>query len=740
VPLVGVSRYKARIEGAPIIPSEESFNRPQASSHHRIDFTLDKGVEVFLLVHDADERPIPTAHADAWWEPTPEPKVSLSAVAGQDGAIPLSALPAGWFRFRVAAPGYANQYLQAEAVDQIQIPITLEKGGSITGRCLHEGTPIADFQVIYWKTGTVSVFQHESFFGREDGRFEIESLAPGDWMIHAASTEYPCGRPETISVHADHSTEVELELPTAIRGGGRIVAADTGDAISDAIVQPYNSGGSGRTTPWGPGTTSASDGSFDLDAFVLGVNHLTIQAEGFAFAEAESNATDPDFLDWGDIRLYHPQSLQVSLLGLENLQGVDAAGFRAGTEQGHILPKTEFSSDGIVRFEGVPPGDHRLMVYYPDGSWGRLQLKLDPGKEWKFDLKVAGDKTVNVHVIDAMGQITSNVTGIFWTAQEDNGVFVARFDWTENGYSSFAGIRASQGQLWVFGANDSILATKDVSFGSDTTKSIEIRLGEEQFRVHVVDAHREPIPGTWVTIRSATGAEIHGADDTGSDGWADLGGLPPGKLLMDVQHPVLGRCFGVPVDASVKELEFVLDASGSLELQLVDGDVSLGGVLTRIETTAGLTLGDARQTDDQGRVRYESLGEGNYHLACHREDCWPTTVDEELTPGEQARVTVQMRRLANLEFTLFSPDGLPVSGVDVEFRSVEFDTPIDSWLAAERIRAPNGLTTDKRGSIHVEGLPRGAYSWSATAFDQELAGTIELKATQENRVSAFVPR
>jgi len=127
-------------------------------------------------------------------------------------------------------------------------------------------------------------------------------------------------------------------------------------------------------------------------------------------------------------------------------------------------------------------------------------------------------------------------------------------------------------------------------------------------------------------------------------------------------------------------------------------------------------------------------------LACHREDCWPTTVDKELKPGEQARVTVQMRRLGDLEFTLFSPDGLPVSGVDVSFRSEEFDTSIDSWLAEERIRAPGGLTTDKRGSIHVEGLPRGAYSWSATAFDQELAGTIELKPTKDNKVSAFVPR
>ncbi len=739
VPLAGVARYRARIEGAPVIPVEESFDRPEASSHRRIDFVVQRGAEVFLLVQDESSNPVPTAWAEAWWEPTMYPTVRITAAAGADGVIRLATLPTGWFRFRLAAPGYTTQDLEAEAVDRVRIPVTLQRGGRITGRCVHEGIPVADFQVIYWKTGSIYFHLNESFFGRRDGHFEIDGLAPGDWSIHAASPAFPCGRPLTVSVNAERDTEVELELPTAIRGGGRVLAEDTGEPVPNALVQPFSSGGLGRSLPWGSGVPSASDGSFDLDAFVLGVNHLTIEADGFALAEAEATATDTEFLDWSDIRLFRPQNLQISLLGFD-LQGVDPTSYSAGTEQGHILPKTSFDQKGIVRYEGVPPGDHRLMVYCPDGSWKRLQLRLDPGKEWNFDLKVAGDRKLDVHVVDEQGQVPSSVTGVYWTAQEDTGVFVVRFARTEEGHVSFQGIRAAQGQIWVLADDDSILATKDVALGADTSKSVEVRLGEESFRVHVVDPHRDPIPGVWVTIRSATGAEIHGADDTGADGWAELGGRPSGPLLMDVQHAVLGRCFGVPIDASVKELEFVLEASGSLELELVDGDLPLAGVLTRIETTAGLTLGDARQTDDQGRVRYEALGAGNYHLACHRTDCWPTTVDEELASGETARVRVQMRRLGDLEFTLFSSDGLPVSGVEVEFRSEEFDAPLDAWLSEERIRAPGGLTTDLRGSIRVEGLPRGPFTWSATAFDQPITGSIDLTAARENKVSAFLPR
>jgi hypothetical protein len=739
VPLGGIARYKVRVEGAPVLAEEESFDRPRAGSHRRIDFVVERGVEAFLVVTDESANPIPTAFAEAWWEPTLNPKVSLTAVARPDGVIRLAALPPGTFSFRLAAPGFSAQDLGAEAVDKIRIPVTLLEGGGITGRCVHEGSPVSDFQVIFWKSGTVSFNRSASFLGREDGRFEIEGLAPADWAVLAASPEFPSGKPLVVTVNAERNTEVELELPTAIRGGGRILDAESGEPVPNAHVQAHSTSGSGLGLPWGPGVLSESDGSFDLDAFVLGVNHITIEAEGFAFADIEANATDTEFLDWGDIRLFRPQALQVTLHGLENLQGVDPSGFHARTETGHLLPDRSFDEQGVVRYEAVPAGGHRLVVLYPDGSWGRLQLELEPGKEWNFDLRVAGDRKLDIHVVDALGKVPPHVTGVYWTAQEETGLFVVRFGYTEDGRAHIEGIQAAQGQLWVLAADDTIAATKDVAFGSETMKSVEIRLGEAQFRVHVVDARREPIPGAWVTIRSASG-EIHGADQTGPDGWAELGGLPAATLLMDVQHGTLGRSFGVHVDASAKEHEFVLAASGSMELELLDGDEPLVGVLTRIQTKAGLTLDDARQTDDQGKVRYELLGEGNYHLACHRADCWPTTVDEELAPGGQARVRVQMRRLADLELTLRSADGLAVSGATIEVVSQEFGLPVATWIQDERVRAPAGLTTDTQGALRVEGLPRGAYDWSVTVGSEELGGSFELLPARTNRVPVFLER
>jgi hypothetical protein len=422
------------------------------------------------------------------------------------------------------------------------------------------------------------------------------------------------------------------------------------------------------------------------------------------------------------------------------LQNGGPEDFRCTTLEGHLLPEKRFDSDGQVIYPEVPPGDIRLMVYDPDGSWARLHLRLDPGEDWTFDLKVAGDRKLEIHVADAGGKPLPYVPSVMVGAHEETGVLVVRVKETSKGLASFEGIRSSRVQVIVLDTNYNFVASRDVAFGSDAIKSIDMRVGEEPLRVHVVDSNHDPVPGAHVTVRSANGAEVHGIGQTGAEGWAELVGLPSGPLLMDVQHGVVGRSFGNPIDASVRELEFVLEASGSLELGLFDGDAPLAGVITRIQTTAGVTLGDARQTDDEGRVRYESLGQGSYHLACHRTDCWPVTVDEELAPDEQARVRVQMRQLADLAFTLLSSEGLPVSGAEVDFHSDEFDIPIDAWLAEEKIRAPSGLTTDNRGVIRIEGLPRGTYTWSAIVVDQALEGTLDLKPAQENRVSAFLPR
>src|SRR5262245_39330343 len=227
VPLDTIARYEVRLEGTHIIPIKESFDRPRGNSYRRIDFAAQRGGELILTVEDELKKPIPTAQAEARGNPSEAWSQCVTGRAGADGVIRLGAFSPGLVRYVVSAPDYAiEDSWEIEVVDTTRANVTLRKGGSIAGRCLHGGQPVTDFEVIYWHAGNISIYHNKTFLGRADGRFEIDSLSPGDWFLHAASPVHPSGPPRTITVQADRVAEIDFELPSAIRGVGRILAAD----------------------------------------------------------------------------------------------------------------------------------------------------------------------------------------------------------------------------------------------------------------------------------------------------------------------------------------------------------------------------------------------------------------------------------------------------------------------------------------------------------------------------------
>lgn len=737
VPLGGFVRYRVRLEGIPILPLEEAFRPPLAGSHRRIDFAAERAADLQLIVHDESGLPITNARVKAWWGGTEAAPGGVHEGSSRpDGRIHLTSVAPGLVRFRVTAPGYAS--FDGEITAPSGVEITLARGGRIVGRCTHRGTPVQDFQVIYWQSGTVVMHRSETFLGREDGSFELEHLAPGGWSILAASPSQPGSRPLFVDVEPAGDTRVELELPEPIRGGGRVIDAATNTPVPDAVVQVFSSGASGRSFPWGPPIGVSQDGTFDIDAFVLGENYVSVEAEGYARTDATASATEHGgFLDWGDIRLQRPQRLRIALLGVEALSGFRLGDLILNSEEG--LPDRRLSPEGIAEYEAVSPGDHQVYVNFPDATWDRLRLRLDPGQDWDFDLRIAGPRALAVHVLDEDGEPLSPRGAVLLSAQEENGVLVARLrqPWSE-GRVRFEGIRARRAQVFVMSETNEMLASRDVDLTRDE-QELEIRLGEATFRIHVIDPERVPVAAAWLSIRTPVDDHFVGVADTDANGWASFKGLPDSELLLNVAHPIVGARYGIPIDASRGELEVVLEATSSLQLTLLDGDVPLAGVATRIETASGVTLADPRETDAAGVVRYERLGAGHYRLACRRADCWPTFVEKELAAGELAAVSVPMRRLADLELSFLGRDGLPVAGLAVELRARELAGDVATWLAEERVRSSTGTTTDASGSIRIERLPHGPYDWSVSLGGESVSGSVLIPPAKLARERLILP-
>jgi len=707
VPRVADAAYQLRLEGLPIAPQAIDFEAPPAGAHRSFDFLGRKDAcEVWFEIEDPAGNRIPGASVTAWWDQPAAgegPKV-VHGSPRHDGQSYTGTFPPGLIQYEVRAPGFGA------ATGDVQVPIgyavivTLEPGGRVAGRVERSGVPVRDFQLIYWKDGNVRVNRSVHCFDRANGEFEVEDLSVGDWRFQAATAEFPPGQPVSVSVQPGATAEIVVALESALPGAGRVVDGVTGEPVPEAEVTVL--GPDGFSLPW-LWFACGADGTFEAEAFHLGTNHLLVRAPGYAETRANAGLTG-DFLDWGELRLARPQALEVRLLGLEEWKG-DRAQLSASSVNGPEVPYTPFDRVGVARISAVPPGELQLVVNEGPSAWTRLQLLLEVGEEWTFEHRLAGARRLEVRVLDAEGEVEQKPYGILVSTVEPSGISTLRARGEpRDGLYTFEGLESDSVQVWVTDSG-AMLTSATFQFGAESTLRADLELGGARLRVQVLDSAEVPLAGAWVTIRSADGERILGADDTDPEGWAELSGVPAERLLTDVHHPATGWRFGVPIDASLREQEFVLDARGSIELAVTDGVEPLAGVTTRLETPAGLALTRPRETGADGRVRYAPLGEGRYRIVCRRNDCWTVVADVELAADAQVTPSVILPRLAELELLVRSAEGTPLAGAEVELVHQALAGSARAWLEASLVQGT--LRTAQDGHLTLRGLPSGAYTW-----------------------------
>ncbi|HWN44317.1 MAG TPA: carboxypeptidase regulatory-like domain-containing protein [Thermoanaerobaculia bacterium] len=183
------------LEGAELGRQEVIFLHP---SHGRVakrfeiqpginvlDLTFEPGVEVAGRVVDGTGKPVPGAKVELTPEYRFDPR-QYRDVTGEDGRFRLSTVVAGRYRLKAGADGFTETQhpgtlaVLNEPVSNLEI--TLDKGAMLSGNIL--GLPAEDLaQVEVEARGdngdTVAAWTD----GR--GRYEVRSLAPGDWTVTA---------------------------------------------------------------------------------------------------------------------------------------------------------------------------------------------------------------------------------------------------------------------------------------------------------------------------------------------------------------------------------------------------------------------------------------------------------------------------------------------------------------------------------------------------------------------------
>lgn len=150
-----------------------------------LDVTFEPGVEVTGRVVDDTGKPVPGARVEMTPENRFEPRLYRD-VTGEDGRFRLSPVVAGKYHLRAGADGFTDTEhpgtLTVAADPVSNLEVLLDKGATVSGRILGlaaEDLAQVEVQARGDNRETVPAWTD----GR--GRYEIRSLAPGDWTVTA---------------------------------------------------------------------------------------------------------------------------------------------------------------------------------------------------------------------------------------------------------------------------------------------------------------------------------------------------------------------------------------------------------------------------------------------------------------------------------------------------------------------------------------------------------------------------
>src|SRR5262249_9541507 len=106
---------------------------------------------------------------------------------------------------------------------------------------------------------------------------------------------------------------------------------------------------------------------------------------------------------------------------------------------------------------------------------------------------------------------------------------------------------------------------------------LTLALDEKPFVLAVEDRDGKPLAAVRVTVTDARQPETMVIGATDAAGSCALLGVPEDAVLVDLRH-ACGSQFGMPVDATVRKTELVLDPRADLRIAFVDGSEPVAGV------------------------------------------------------------------------------------------------------------------------------------------------------------------
>lgn len=745
LPLLEVEEYVFSLRGD-VAAGQVRKPREEVTSRLLINFESVSGLPVPLLVLGANEEPLKGATTTVHWKQGGSWQ-SVGSSTDEDGLARARGVPAGNVFARVHHAGHVSRMIGPFEVslEMDAVEVHLEQSGQISGRCLRDGEPVENFQVLYWR-GDPSQVAREEVTGSADGTFLIEEAPLGEVTLIGLDALVANGSAQSVVVLSGEVADVTIELPRPLSAVGEVIDAVTGDPITSARVQVMSAYDGQGLAEFGAEESSDTYGKFMVQGLSESVGSLRVRAEDYIedFIVTRGGTAGEGELDLGLIALQPSRELVVQLDGPEETA---YGGFRVGLVGYEHLGVKDASHLGVIRFKDVPNGVIQLNIYHPDQSITAFAGSLRPDDDGRILVPVSSGHRLHVQVIPQPGGELPEDLFVGVGGRGDNGSEIVQW-LRDEGMGNFVLENAQPGPMVIraVALSGEVYAMRRFDLPTARETEVQLELGEEDdFLIRVIDAEDLPVSNATVSIYLPRTDPCFFVRNlvTGSSGEVRVQGFGFPHAQVTVSHETKGSGdvgFVEIHSLGGEALVVRLEAEARLRVLVHDeGDPVVAATAALCATEPllnGASFGE-RTTGQDGNATWESLMPGEYELFVHGVGLWPTHHRLEAN-ANGGRQVLEVRRTGQLTFLLFDARGHTIAGAEIELTCAELGSSLSGWIA-EGLLSGASTATDGGGRLTLPPLPHGNWTWSATAPDgRSGAGVIDLPAGEFVEVIGLV--